>query len=402
MPQSTPTLTLESAREIIRERSFPRSTGSRVGVELEWFTTPSSDPPDVPTLERILSTAMPLPYGSALTFEPGGQVEVSSPPFGTCAEACAAAAGDTHALRERLVANGIALFASGLDAQRPLRLLTDVPRYVAMRKYFDAYGVAGGRMMCATAAIHTNLDAGNDDEGRDRWRAAHMIGPTLLAAFANSPIVDGAPSGWMSTRFASWLAIDPSRTSAVQVDGDPAGEWASYALEARVMFVRGEETYRPLQESVTFAEWIEHGGPDGFPDADDLVYHLTTLFPPVRPHGWLEIRTIDMLPDPWWRVAVAVTTALVCDADARRRALDACAGTATEWNIAARRALEDQLLRASAQECFAAARSALTRIGCDGSTEALMDDYIERFVSVGRCPADEQLDSYRTKTVEAI
>ena len=37
-----------------------------------------------------------------------------------------------------------------------------------------------------------------------------------------------------------------------------------------------------------------------FPDADDLEYHLTTLFPPVRPRGWLELRMIDALPEELW------------------------------------------------------------------------------------------------------
>ena len=81
MPQPTPSLTVSSARDLIRERSFPRSTGRRVGVEIEWFTTPSSNPPDVATVERILAPIQPLPSRSKLTFEPGGQVELSSAPF---------------------------------------------------------------------------------------------------------------------------------------------------------------------------------------------------------------------------------------------------------------------------------------------------------------------------------
>ena len=48
---------------------------------------------------------------------------------------------------------------------------------------------------------------------------------------------------------------------------------------------------------LTFAEWIEDGHELGWPTLDDLDYHLTTLFPPVRPRGWLELRMIDALPD---------------------------------------------------------------------------------------------------------
>jgi glutamate--cysteine ligase len=186
------------------------------------------------------------------------------------------------------------------------------------------------------------------------------------------------------------------------IDGDPGAEWATYALDARVMFVRGEGTYRLLDEPLTFREWIVQGNTNGFPDADDLVYHLTTLFPPIRPRGYLEIRALDMLPDPWWRVAVAVTAALVCDPRARRRAVEACATTSDAWVLAARCGLEDPQLFAAARECFAAARDALESVGCDATTAAALDEYVERFVSVGRSPAHDQLDRYTAPTMEAI
>ena len=56
-------------------------------------------------------------------------------------------------------------------------------------------------------------------------------------------------------------------------------------------------------------------------DADDLAVHLTTLFPPVRPRGWFEVRYLDAQPWRWWPVPMAVLTALLDDAGAlgRRR-----------------------------------------------------------------------------------
>ena len=57
------------------------------------------------------------------------------------------------------------------------------------------------------------------------------------------------------------------------------------------------------------------------PDAEDLSTHLTTLFPPVRPRGWFEVRYLDAQPWPWWPVPMAVLHALLDDAGAigRRR-----------------------------------------------------------------------------------
>src|SRR5437764_884874 len=80
-------------------------------------------------------------------------------------------------------------------------------------------GSLGRVMMCGTASVQANVDLGSgpdaDADAEARWRQAHRIGPTLAAAFANSPFEGGAPSGWRSTRLAVWQALDATRTSPV-------------------------------------------------------------------------------------------------------------------------------------------------------------------------------------------
>jgi glutamate--cysteine ligase len=393
MPSPTPTLTLRTARHLIRERAFPEETGNSVGAEIEWFTTPSSDPPNVETLRRLLGPSEPQPNGSIVTFEPGGQVELSSAPFATFAQACVALDGDTRVVRRALAGHGIGLWASGIDRDRPDQLLTDDQRYVAMKHYFDRGGVAGRTMMCTSAAIHVNVDAGADERGRRRWHLAHQLGPTLVAAFANSPLVHGRPSGWMSTRMGAWMGIDPTRTAPANGSNDPVSSWIDYALRANVMFIRDDDRFVVSSEPMSFAQWAEAGHELGYPTPDDLLYHLTTLFPPVRPRGWLELRMIDMVPDPWWRVAVAVTTALLDDDDAAAGALEATKGTGALWNEAARWAVRHPALRDSAQRCFDIAIEAVARVGGDAATVEAVHDYDQRFVSRGLCPADLQLET---------
>src|SRR5205807_7278180 len=119
-----------------------------------------------------------------------------------------------------------------------------------------------------------------------------------------------------------------------------------------------------------FAGWMECGHELGWPTLDDFDYHLTTLFPPVRPRGWLELRMIDSLPDPWWRVAAAVATALLEDAAAGAAAREAVtrAGVAHHWRSAARHGLADPALRAAAQAGFRPALPGLGRLGAGRAT----------------------------------
>ncbi|RFU39136.1 ergothioneine biosynthesis glutamate--cysteine ligase EgtA, partial [Actinomadura logoneensis] len=302
-----------------------------VGAETEWFVT-DPDAPGAPvpaaTVRAAVEGAGPPPGGSTVTYEPGGQLELSSAPFTGLAPLHAALAADIAHVRDALAPLGLALAGHGVDPHRPPGFQSEHPRYACMRDYYVARGYpeVGPQMMCSTASVQVNLDIGADEaDAARRWRLVHALGPVLVAAFANSPWRAGRRTGWASTRQAIWAELDPCRTAAVLRDAaeSPADAWARYALDARVMLVRAPDGRWISDPGMTFAEWLRGGGPglredasglrDGGPTLADLEYHLSTLFPPVRPRGWLELRMIDALPEPYWAVPVAVATALLDD-----------------------------------------------------------------------------------------
>ncbi|MBV8160519.1 MAG: ergothioneine biosynthesis glutamate--cysteine ligase EgtA, partial [Acidimicrobiia bacterium] len=116
-----------------------------------------------------------------------------------------------------------------------------------------------------------------------------------------------------------------------------------------------------------------------------------TLFPPVRPRGWLELRYLDALPDPWWRVAATVVAALLLDDEAKAAAFRATEGTEGLWLAAARWGLEHPALAAAGVESVGAALGAAERVGADARSVAAVASYFERYVARGRCPADDRL-----------
>src|SRR5207237_8593604 len=101
-----------------------------------------------------------------------------------------------------------------------------------------------------------------------RWHRAHDAGPLLAAAFANSPLSEGAPSGWRSRRLAVWTDVDECRTTAADGNGepDPVRQWTEYALAARVMFIRRDEPcFVPILEPLTLGHWIPNAHELAFP-----------------------------------------------------------------------------------------------------------------------------------------
>jgi glutamate--cysteine ligase len=410
-----------------------------VGVELEWLVRDVRDPALPVSAERLAAAVAPLmpvarlglptsarpgllPSGAPLSAEPGGQLEISSLPADSLTDLVRATRADLAALRAIVATAGLELAGYGIDPVRPPRRILDLPRYAAMEAFFDADGSWGRAMMCTTASVQVCLDAGDESDGpsgyRWRWRLLHAIGPVLVAAFANSPLREGSRAGWRSARQQLWAQLDPGRTRPPDLSGDLRAAWSSYALDARLMCVRNPDSADwSAPPGLTFRDWVR-GARLRRPSARDLDYHLSTLFPPVRPRGHFELRMIDAQQGDGWVVPLAVTAALLFDGQAGQAALAATAplwpadpgtgrdtgtgtgtgtggsGTRAEgpWQRAARLGPADPLLARASRDCFAAARAALERMAAPVDITAAVDDFTERYVRRGRCPADDLLE----------
>ena len=402
MNPSAPPLTLADVTRHVRDHVFGTAdlaadapaARDQVGVELEWLTGYRGHQRlSLDQAQAVVADLSPLPHGSRITVEPGGQLELSSAPFATVADALEGTATDLFVLDQACAQRRIDLYALGADPLRAPERVVTAPRYAAMESYFDRQGRSGRTMMCNTAAIQLNIGLGPEAEAATRWRLANRLGPVLIACFANSPFADGGPSGWKSTRLRAWWALDPSRSAPVDPTGDPVQRWVDYLLDAQVMLIRRDGHHLAPGSPLTFGCWVRDGHPAGPPTADDLAYHLTTLFPPVRPRGWLELRMFDALPTPFWQVAVAVSAALIREAAVAPRLEQLLAGTHGLWVDAAQLGLGHPVLRAAATEVFELAVELLER--ADDHHADLASLYLDRWVARGRCPADDRLDQWR-------
>lgn len=374
-----------AAVELIRESALRPGAIGRVGLELEGqlvdFTTPTAGV----EWERLTALAPVIESAAgsnALTFEPGGQVELSGPPADGIVAAVETLRADAQRVRLALAEHDAGLAWLGADPVRPSRRVNPRPRYVAMAEHFAAVGVgeAGATMMCSTAALQVNLEAGPANGWADRVALAQQLGPTLCAVSACSRWLTGRDTGNASARELAWsrLREDPASSA------DPVEEWVRYAFAAPVMFCADDHGARAVTTRVPFAEWV--GGrvrlDDRLPTARDLDNHLSTLFPPVRLRGYLELRYFDACPPRWWPAVAAVATVLLDDPVAADAARDAVAPVGALWAEAARDGLRDRRLAAAARRC--------TEIAAERAPAELrtaVEDLAE-LVASGRCPGD--------------
>ncbi|MGK5682663.1 ergothioneine biosynthesis glutamate--cysteine ligase EgtA [Actinoplanes sp. URMC 104] len=347
----------------IRAICFKTGPPSLIGAELEW-TLHDQAAPSAPLRAETLRRALgrhtpatlgsphppaPLPAGGTVTVEPGGQIEISSAPARSLRALHAAVETDRAHLSGLLAEAGLVLGEHGIDPHRAPHRLVRTARYDAMEQSFDSRGPDGRVMMCSTAGLQVCLDAGTPAELPTRWAAVSALGPPLLAAFATARRHAGRDTGLASARMAAWWAMDPRLTHPVgdPVTSDPAGAWVRYALAAPLTCVRRDGGCWDAPPGATLGDWARGRLPLPLTVAD-VDYHLSTLFPPVRPRGYLEVRYLDAQPGADWIVPVAVLATLLADPATTGAALDLALPTAGRWVPAFTAGLGDAALRRTA------------------------------------------------------
>ena len=386
-----------TAREYLTATALTPSALGVVGLELERHVVDLASPGSVVSWQRLQSAVegISLPRQSRLTMEPGGQLELSTAPADDVSAAVEWLGADDDALRPALAAAGLGLHAAGTDPVRSPVRIHPGDRYAAMAEYFAAAGHANdaATMMCSSASLQINVEAGPVHGWAERVAQIHRLMPALLALSACSPLLRGGERGVRSERAAMWQRLDPSRCAPFIGQGDPAGAWAAFALSAPVMLLRDPETgaRRPVRERVPLFSWLTGEPLLGArrPTIADLDLHLTTLFPPVRLRGFLELRLLDAVPARWWPGLAALTVAVLDDPSAASHAAEAADPVRRRTADAARIGIGDPAIGTAARGVVAAALTAVA-----APLRPAVEEWAE-LLEQGRTPADLVLDRAR-------
>ena len=142
-PLAEPIRTRDDAEAFVAGICFKIGPPRLAGIELERLVYDRTDPTARVPVRRLASalgrwspaglveigsrsgppapvalTGQPLPAGAAITIEPGGQVELSTQPWGSIADCLAAASTDADAVRAALAEAGLAVGHAGIDPYR--------------------------------------------------------------------------------------------------------------------------------------------------------------------------------------------------------------------------------------------------------------------------------------------
>jgi glutamate--cysteine ligase len=231
-----------------------------------------------------------------LSLEPGGQFELSGSPFATVQAGLAENQAHVNALRQ--IASPLGLRAVGLG-YRPYASLDAMPwmpkrRYGVMRHSLGARGAMAHRMMLMTATAQVSLDWTSEVDCARKMTVSARATPIVVALFANSPIVEGRTSDYLTFRSHVWGDVDAARCGYFpqMLSGQfTYADYVNWALDAPLLFLRRNDEY--LTPSMTFRQLLRDGFEGKPAHFGDWVDHTSTLFPEVRLKKILEIRAAD-------------------------------------------------------------------------------------------------------------
>ena len=335
--------------------------------------------------------------------EPGGQIEISLPPYSAPDDIAAALDRYVERLDRVLSAGGYqAIFVGHQPVTDPHDIeLRAKPRYAIMNRRLAQSGKHGIHMMRATAGMQVTLDFADEADAVSMLRAALTSAPFVTALFANSPLLHGRDSGWCSIRERAWWDTDSTRCGvpiALLAADATLDDYIDFALAADLWFLQRGDQLVEVASGRSFAD-VHAESPLSLAD---FALHSTTLFPAARLRGGVEVRSADCVPAELAKSFAPLQAGLLYDEESRQRCSDlhpyrSQREVRTLHEAAAREGLHAVLddgfaIIDATRAMLELARRGVERLEAKGdlpSGSARYLDALDRLVAEGRMPCDD-------------
>jgi glutamate--cysteine ligase len=369
-----------------------------------------------PVLDGDNVVALSGADGGAISLEPGGQFELSGAPLETLHQTCAEVQTHLRQVREVTEELGLGMLGLGFLPKWKREDCYWMPkrRYAVMRRYMPTRGTLGHDMMLRTCTVQVNLDFESEADMVLKSRVSLALQPLAAALFANSPFVEGKPSGYLSYRSHVWTDVDPDRSGMLPFvfeSGFGFERYVDYLLDVPMYFVYRDGEYIDVagQSFRDFLKGQLPGLPGAVPTISDWSDHLTTVFPEIRIKRYIEMRGAD--GGPWRNICAlpAFWTGLLYDRQSLRAAWDLVA----DWSADEREQLRIEAPRLglatpfrgkklaeialSVLDLSRAGLSRRARLDSSGQDESHFLTPLVESAHAGKTPAERLLDDYATR-----
>ena len=232
----------------LRDRRPPVYEPSGIRAVLEGLAQPGAWEPIVEAGVPIGLKGQGAYRSASVSLEPAGQLELSGGLVTTLHETEAELVAHFDALRPVAAALGVGFAPLGHHPTMTRDAMPWMPkgRYAIMRRYMPRVGQRGLDMMLRTCTVQVNLDYSSEVDMARKLRVSLALQPVATALFANSPFVDGRPSGFLSSRARVWTDVDADRSGMPALmfeEGFGFERYVEWLLDVPMYFVNRGGAY---------------------------------------------------------------------------------------------------------------------------------------------------------------
>ena len=254
-----------------------------------------------PILDRGNPIGLSSNTYAAISLEPAGQLELSGGLTADLHEARAEL--EAHYAEVRPIADRLGIGFAPLGFH-PLNRREDMPwmpkgRYAIMKAYMPKVGTRGLDMMTRTCTVQVNLDYESEADMVAKLRIGLALQPLASAMFANSPFVEGKPSGFLSYRSHVWTDTDNARSGIPGVvfeDGFGFERYANWLVDTVPMYFAYRNGGYVDLAGRSFRDFMNGklgSNEAGEATVGDFADHMTTAFTDARLKRYIEMRGAD-------------------------------------------------------------------------------------------------------------
>tara|TARA_B100000579_G_scaffold409503_1_gene398614 strand:- start:227 stop:1570 length:1344 start_codon:yes stop_codon:yes gene_type:complete len=375
----------------------------RILENLANLTKESKDP-----LEKIYEKGMLIelksPAGTKITIEPGGQIELSDAPRNSLYESNESLQNYLKLLKNAIKEFGGKLLFQGVH---PLHGLDEIPffdkrRYQIMFPHMLKTGSLGQWMMKASSGVQVSIDYSSIEDMQRKFVFLNRLSPFLTALFANSPLINGVPCGYLSYRSHIWSNTDDSRTGFQKIflsDKFRIEDYINWSLKVSPYhLMRNDEIV--VTTNWSFQKLLDGENPDLTVTIEDWEEHLGMLFPDIRIKNILEIRVVDSVSPKYALAVPALIGALLYNENSfslvQSMLMDLPEEEFSSYKVAAAKdALNADVNRTNFLKTgMKLMETALEELGSD--EEKWLLPYFNNFTKEGKTPAEETLEKFRS------
>ena len=232
-----------------------------------------------------------------ITLEPGNQVELSGAKFNSVHLVCEESYNFLNELKKACSNLNLKMMSVSYDPFTKLETISKTPkqRYKIMTEEMPKNGELSLHMMYQTCGTQVNLDYISEKDFIKKFKLSSFLAPLSIAIFANSPIKENKPSGYLSYRSKVWQNTSRGGLPKIFLENMDFEKYTDMVINTPLLFVVKNSNHLKA-EGKTFKNFMEGKLEilnNKKPNINDFKIHLSTIFTEVRLKQFIEIRCLD-------------------------------------------------------------------------------------------------------------